>query len=201
MLYNIIFNGILTSPFTIAKGLTWSLMGLKLSQPFRYLVIEISSATFPFLDLNSTSLSHFPYTVSWEEERSQCLCSYCQTFSDLLERHPFWSERPIFWKWCSRITLSRWEIIFSIGWPNKVNAFKRPTIGIVFVFSTVSVGTRRAEMIPLLRFSTFRGSSSSGYSLTFVPSWMLNFSSFLHPRKTTLVWNHIKATQWRMCYQ
>lgn len=94
MLHYIIFNGILTSPFTMAIGLTWSLMGLKLSQPFRYLVIEISSATFPFLDLNSTSLSHFPYTVSWKEERSQCLCSYCQIFPDLLERHPFWFQCP-----------------------------------------------------------------------------------------------------------
>lgn len=84
-------------------------MGLKLSQAFRSLLIEISSATFPFLDLNSTSLSHFPYTVSWKEEISQCLYSCCQMFSDLAERWPFSSEFPDLLKTIFRTNSTRWD--------------------------------------------------------------------------------------------
>lgn len=59
----------LTMPLIKARGLTPVLMGWKWSQFSRFLSMDISVATFPFLVLTVTSLEQFPYTVSYGSKR------------------------------------------------------------------------------------------------------------------------------------
>lgn len=59
----------LTRPLIKASGLTPVLTGLKWSHFSRFLSMDISVATFPFLVFTVTSLEQFPYTVSYGSRR------------------------------------------------------------------------------------------------------------------------------------
>ena len=69
----------LTMPLIKARGLTPVLMGWKRSQLSRFLSMDISVATFPFLVLTVTSLEQFPYTVSYGSKRYKWCIQHGET--------------------------------------------------------------------------------------------------------------------------
>lgn len=76
----------LTRPLIKASGLTPVLTGLKWSHFSRFLSMDISVATFPFLVFTVKSLEQFPYTVSYGSRRYNRQIQRGKTFLGALER-------------------------------------------------------------------------------------------------------------------